>query len=377
MSYDLKIYTTQKQDYNLLVNQFNMIENEECLILIHKDYQIVISREAVLNDEDIPQHIYNQLPGIRFLIECSLEPGIAEVKKIEELYKVAKVLAKNGIGLIEDLQTNDIVLPRGIKRLPDIDKTERFSIVKLSWWFNHYLNKEDINGLLKIIERQIPEILPKRYGFCEPPKEKFTSLEAFEAFFAENIHNNMIWYPHKPVESVYITVPDPIGPGPIGYRFGYLSISIDAAVLSMAGWETEIIRLFKRISEMIKPFYGDIFILNDYIRSRTVLCQDDMTQKHPIMGYWWNGIPRKSGLAVVFGEPLLKYIKISRDYESLDNGCKLFQKNKDDKKDELYRGLKIPVGLYQPHAFYHKIFNMGGFSGIYPRIWPFEGPKLK
>lgn len=107
----------------------------------------------------------------------------------------------------------------------------------------------------------------------------------------------------------------------------------------MAGWETEIIRLFKRISEMIKPFYGDIFILNDYIRSRTVLCQDDMTQKHPIMGYWWNGIPRKSGLAVVFGEPLLKYIKISRDYESLDNGCKLFQKNKDDKKDELYRGL--------------------------------------
>ena len=112
MSYDLKIYTTQKQDYNLLVNQFNMIENEECLILIHKDYQIVISREAVLNDEDIPQHIYNPLPGIRFLIECSLEPGIAEVKKIEELYKVAKVLAKNGIGLIEDLQTNDIVLPR-------------------------------------------------------------------------------------------------------------------------------------------------------------------------------------------------------------------------------------------------------------------------
>lgn len=45
MSYDLKIYTTQKQDYNLLVNQFNMIENEECLILIHKDYQIVISRK--------------------------------------------------------------------------------------------------------------------------------------------------------------------------------------------------------------------------------------------------------------------------------------------------------------------------------------------
>ena len=128
----------------------------------------------------------------------------------------------------------------------------------------------------------------------------------------------MIWYPHKPVESVYITVPDPIGPGPIGYRFGYLSISIDAAVLSMAGWETEIIRLFKRISEMIKPFYGDIFIFNDYIRSRTVLCQDDMTQKHPIMGYWWNGIPRKSGLAVVIVEPLLKYIKISRDYDSYD-----------------------------------------------------------
>jgi len=96
---------------------------------------------------------------------------------------------------------------------------------------------------------------------------------------------------------------------------------------------------------MIKPFYGDIFILNDYIHSRTVLCQDDMTQKHPIMGYWWNGIPRKSGLAVVFGEPLLKYIKISRDYESLDNGCKLFQKTRTIKKMNYTEVLKYQLGF--------------------------------
>ena len=44
------------------------------------------------------------------------------------------------------------------------------------------------------------------------------------------------------------------------------------------GWETEIIRLFKSISEVLNPFYGDIFILNNYIRSRTILSSDDKTK---------------------------------------------------------------------------------------------------
>lgn len=378
MSYDLKIYTIKKQDFNLLTNQFNLVENNEGYVLAHDDYQIVISREIKLDDEDIAQDISSKLPGIKYLIECSLEPITNDEKKIEELIKIGKAIAKNGVGLIENPQTKEVILPRGIKRVYDIEKTERFSIIKLSWWFNHnpISNEENIEKLLIAIKRHIPEALARRYGLYEPPKEIFTTLDVFKNFIIEN-YNGIVWYPNKPVEYVNLAIPNPIGPAKIGYRFSHFSISIDAGVLSMAGWETEIIRLFKSISEVLNPFYGDIFILNNYIRSRTILSSDDKTEKHPIMAWWWNGIPKKSGLALVLGTEIHKYLKINREYDLLNNDCKLFIKNKEKENDELYKGIQIPKNLYQPQESFLKLFSLGGFSGKYPKIWPFEGPKRK
>lgn len=227
------------------------------------------------------------------------------------------------------------------------------------------------------MEKHIPEALPRRYGLYEPPKEIFTTLDSFNNFLLENINDSIVWYPTKPVDYVHLSIPKPIGPTRIGYRFGHFSISIDAAVLSMVGWETEIIRLFKNISEIIAPFYGDIFILNNYIRTRTVSYSDDKTEKHPITSWWWNGIPRESGLALVLGKPILEYLKMNREYDSLGNGCKLFIKNIEDKNDEIYKDIKIPNNLFQPKAIFFNLFNSGGFTGVYPKIWPFDGPKIK
>lgn len=151
MSYDLRIYTIQKQDFNVLTNNFNIIMSSEGFILPHDNYQIVVIGEVKVEDEDIPQHISKELPGVQYLIECSLEPITNDDKRIKKLLKLGKVIAKNGIGVIENPQTKEVILPLGINRVSKIEKTERFSIVQLSWWFNNnYLsNQENINKLLK------------------------------------------------------------------------------------------------------------------------------------------------------------------------------------------------------------------------------------
>ena len=80
-------------------------------------------------------------------------------------------------------------------------------------------------------------------------------------------------------------------------------------------------------------------------------------------------------MALVVGDPILKYLNIGRDNTLLDNGCKLFIKDEKDKSDELYNGIEIPEELYQPGMRPSNKFKVTGFTGLYPKIWPFDGPK--
>lgn len=373
MSYDLRIYTIHRQDLSTLANKLNLTfnKNGEVFVLLFSEGQMIVNEEIKLEDEDIPLHISKELPGISYLIECNLESGNNDEKVIKKLMEVAKEIAKNGTGVVEDMQTSEIILPMGIKRVLPIEKTERFSIIKLSWWFNTVLGQEKIHRLLRIIEKTIPEALPRRYGLHEPPKEKYEALDSFEKYWIENINHSIVWYPTKPVVSASISIPKQIGPTRIGYRFGHFSISIDSAVLAMPGWETAIIRLFKHVSVVLCPFYGDIYLLNDYIRLKTGLHCDEKTEVHPIKSWWWNGVPRNPGIALVVGDPILQYLNIHREAIVLDNGCKIFVRNKEDENDTVYKGISIPSKLYQPKS---KIFNVLNIKA-YPKIWPFEGPK--
>lgn len=375
MSYDLKIYTIQKQNFNDLINRFNILLNKNGFVLQLKNHQIVVSDETHIEDEDIPQSVGRELPGIKYLIECSIEPTTSNDKIIKELLKLSRVIAKNGVGVIENPQTDEIILPSGVKRVQPIEKTERFSLIELSWWFNHNnLSKQDnINLLLRTIEKNIPEALPRRYGLYEPPKEKFTTLDSFSNYLVENANESVVWYPTKPVDYVNFSIPEVIGPMRVGYRFGHFSISIDAAVLKMPGWNTAIERLFINISEVIQPFYGDIRILKNNIRSRSVSYSDFETDRHPIVSWWWNGIPREFGLGLVLGNPLLGFLNMKGNHIVLSNGCQLILdfSDEDDNK-EINKFIAIPEGLFQPNRATNK--SVIGFSGQYPKIWPFDGP---
>jgi hypothetical protein len=372
MSYDLRIFTSVKQNYEELITKLNAQKIPDGFILPLKNSQITVFSEIVVDDEDIPTSISCQLPGIQYLIECSLEPYTTDKKQITELIKLAKQIAQNGHGVIEDPQTDETILPSGIKRVTAIEKTERFSAVILSWWFNHGALREEENliKLLNEMERTVPEALPRRYGLYEPPQDKFSSKDEFVSFLKKNIDDTVVWYPSKPVIDVNLVVPKEIGPEKWGYRFSHLSIEIDSAVLTMPGWRVSINRFFKNISQLFDPFYGDMRIIHQLIRWGNNYGVDGETEDHPIVGGAWNGMPRKSGFGLVLGDPLLDHVKYNKDYLLLNNGCKLII---EEENVNLYRDLEIPDDLYQPQKINQAAF---GFTGRYCKLWPFEGPKI-
>lgn len=375
MSYDLRIYTIEKQNFSDLKNSFNIELTSTGFLYQLKNYQIIVFSEVAVEDEDIPLQVSQELPGLKYLITCNLEPITNNLNLIKELLKLGKTIAKNGIGVIEDPQTDEIILPSGVKRILEIEKTERFSILKLSWWLNDYsiLDKNNLISLLTAISRYLPEALPRRYGLFEPPKEIFKDIETFSDYILQNYRDSIVWYPSKPVDYVNFGIPDPIGPiSKSGYRFGHFSISIDTGVLKMPGWKTSISRLFKQVTSILTPFYGDIYILDNHIRSRTVSRSDGKTQNHPIVSWWWNGVPRKLGVGLIIGEPLLKYVKINHPTFTLNNGCQILL---NEQFCEISPSeVTIDNNILQTKEHEQKLTTGYGHTRVYPSLWPFSGP---
>ena len=370
MSYDLKIYTIEKQNYENLKNNFRIELSKEGFVYPLKNHQIVVSTETPLEDEDIPLQISKELPGLKYLIECHLEPYSEDEKYVKEFLKICKTIAKNGIGVIENPQTDEVFLPSGIKRVLKTEKTEYFSLLELSWWFNDIkvLGGNNLMKLLNILEKNMWEALPRRYGEYEPPKEIFSDKKSFCDYLIKSKYD-IVWYPTKPVDYVHLGIPDFIGPMRLGYRFGVLSISIDSKVLGMPGWKISIIRLFKGVSSILNPFYGDIYILKNNIKSNTVSYSDKSTEQHPILSWWWNGVPKKFGCGLVIGNPLHDFVNIKKpDYE-LENGCKIIVDAEFNELNE--NNIVVNKDIYQSK-------RASQFSGAdkkhYPKIWPFDNP---
>lgn len=375
MSYDLRIYTVRRPDYSELTSRNPKAQlNSSSVVFSRKDYQIVFVFDTPVEDEDIPQEIAKQLPGLRYLVECSVEPITSDPKILAELWKSARFLAKDAIGVIFDPQRDEIVLPSGVKRVLKVEKTKRFTVLEMSWWFNHQsvLNRENLIGLLEVLERYLPESLPRRYGEYEPPTETFSDKGTFADFLIENADMS-VWYPAKPVDYVHFGVPELVGPTRMGYRFGRFSVSVNAEVLNMPGWKTTLRRLFEKTAIELDAFYADIYLLRNHIWSRTVSYSDRSTEQHPIVSWWWNGIPRTLGAGLIVGKPISELVEIKRPTSILPNGSVLLVSEKFDSLRS--REVKVDRNILQP-----KIKDRDrnhGFSGVYPKIWPFRGPKAE
>lgn len=384
MSYDINIWSIKPIiiPENLpFANEWKIIK--QSAYLEGKNWQIVLTSSAKVLEEDIPEEIFPQLPGIKFLTEVNLEPIGAPKSAYVKLNQIVKHVGEKINGIVEDKQSDKIYMPTGVSKYIPVKgkKNERFSTLAFTWLFTEspLLEKNGVKRFVKLLEKYLPEALPRRYGLYEPPQFKLEEkgLEHFIEFLEKNRSNFGVWYPTKPVISVSVCFDEEWGfrhyGGSNKFRANYVEVEIDSEVLNQLGWEDHLRKFWRALSVFIKPFYGDVRFLNNLIRSKTTYWIDAKSERHPIKTWWWKGVPKSLGQAIVIGEP---YVDLWNEIK--ENGTKhdrlYFVSTHDWRRGEEVDKIlgKVPRDIAQVGPFFvDKMLSKEHHEIKYPQVFPF------
>jgi hypothetical protein len=389
MSYDLQIWSVRPLDQDAFRHPEMWQKQTSAWILERKNWQIVVSSSDKVTQHDIPEEIRGLLPGIEWLTNINLEgKATAEAHRLAQ--SSATDIARWTHGAVLDQQDGSIRLPSGVKRFLSPRSKETFDVLSLSWWFLHgsIESRQGREQFVGLLEQMMPEALPKRYGLYEPPQHRYieTGKDHFLRFLDENLHDQVVWYPHRPVVGVDISLPNPVGPNKLGFRTNHLSIDLEKVALSQPGWATTVQRFWKEVSRLIRPIYGDVRVLGNYGWMGATVSSG---QQHPVRSWWWAGIPHQLGRAVVIGETYQNlWPKLVANAEVIDGlaFASVGDWNTDaDLADKI--GEPPPEQVQLPQRFgsvmtieEHREFMAAQKRGespdrrVYPPGWPFGAP---
>jgi hypothetical protein len=112
MSYDLRIWCLKE-----------LPESEEGTAEAATDWLVDVSAGTFV-PEEMPQEVNEKHPGIRYVVDLSLEPGDAPSAGINALWRVAHRIAKLAQGVIEDPQSDSLAVAPGAKRKRGLSQAE-------------------------------------------------------------------------------------------------------------------------------------------------------------------------------------------------------------------------------------------------------------
>lgn len=341
-----------------------------------KGWQIALAASSEVEPEDVPEEVAALLPGIGWLTELNLE-GDAPKAAMALARKSAKEIAKAAHGVVEDPQEDAILTPAGVKRFVRPKRDKKFSVLNFSWWFmtDVLAKREGRDAFLDLLGKGLPEALPKRYGTYEPPEYKLETegRKHLEKFLGTNLTDLIVWYPQRPVTKLNVSCPDPLGASARGFRSNLVEMEIESAVLEQPGWKETLERIWHAMTRLLKPFYGEVRSVHNQVwMGATVgmLATDVDDNYHEVARSWfWRGVPRTLGHAVVLG---LEYQKLWPEFLKhavMDDGF-AFATTADWARDE---DLGKVVGAAPKEITLLPGKGMGA-EQEYPNVWPFGPP---
>ena len=351
MSYDLKIWSSGKMPgNNPLLTDAGYKFNNDFIVREGNGWQVVISHSAVVELEDIPDTIMQSLPGISYMTEINIEPISAPDKIKNETLRLCKTLAKEMKGVVEDPQDGTVKLPSGVKKVSyDNPKGKNQPLVSLIWYFDDitFYQSNKIDQFVDLLERYMPDALPRRYGKYEPPQNKYA--ETGKEHLVEFLKNESfpVWYATKPFTYLFISVPNIekeieeclqnnliqkdinpqffYGKAQSKYRCGKIELQMLKEVFLQPDWNLAAKRLFLEMSKLLNPFYAEIIEEKPHMF---------LQKKGLVRSWWWRGIPRDLGYAEILDE---QYAKQWKRYQKA--------------------ATKIPCDLYMVDCFGESDFN--------------------
>ena len=378
MSYDVEVWSVRAfQPSALRVPDRWERPGPSQWILRGRTWQIAIYESDAILPEDIPDEVARLIPGIQFLTRLHLEgKGTGEAHRM--LRSTATDVAKTTHGVVADQQDGTIRTPSGVERFVAPQKEETFSVLRMSWWFlsGSLLTDSGRDRFLALLERLLPEAMPKRYGDYEPPQHVYakTGRDHLLRFLGEP-HQGFVWYPHRPAVGLHLGLPDRVGASRRGFRSNLLEIEVEAAALSQPGWASNLRLVWRETSRLIRPFFGEVRTFGGRIRKgAAVFVKAEISSGGPESdillnrSWWWRGIPNRLGQAAVLGEPYQGLWPAFVSRATLEDGL-AFASTPDWSKPDLLTD-KVPESLATRPA------ELDLRRQQYPKDWPFGSPFI-
>ena len=196
MSYDLQVWSVRPLGGDSFSHPELWEPSSSAWTHSRKSWQIVVSSSDKVEPEDIPEDVIKLLPGIEWLTNLNLE-GKTTAESLRLAQSTADSIAKSAHGVVLNPQEDTIHLPSGVKRFMQPRSKESFEVLSLSWWFldSPVVSREGRASFIDLLDRMLPEALPKRYGSYEPPQHRYaeTGKEQFWEFLDANLHDTNVW----------------------------------------------------------------------------------------------------------------------------------------------------------------------------------------
>jgi len=385
MSYGIQVWASQCSDFSdILPKKENWKKQDKHSVYEGKGWQISVWKSVKVLPEDIPIDISKALPGIQYLFELNLSPITASKTAQQFLQKAAKAIAKQNHGVVFNPQTDVVENIRGVKRFASYSREERLSITELSWWFlkNPLQAINSVETFFEIIESNVSEALPRRYGLYEPPQFqlKEEGKNHLISFMSKNISGSPVIYPHRPFTdfSFSILEKDYTINKHLGFKSNRVSMGIEHRSIEQPGWQEGLLRLWRNLSEFLRPFYGEVRTLDNYMRMGATVGSDTKTSVHPVRSWFWRGIPCELGHAIVVDEVYAKKWPDLLERTDSSNGLHFFSVGSWFDREKIK--INIPSELAQKGTpqWVNNEGPLGGWTvnwvKDYPDYWPFEKP---
>jgi len=427
VSYDLQIWSVKPFEASHLPSSAKWKHPLETQ-WVHEgtSWQISIFRSDRVLLEDIPEEIAGMLPGIQYMTQVHLEG-----KQFEQSLKLLKItsntIAKAAHGVIEDQQEGSTRTPSGVKRFTPPRGQKSFSVLSFSWWFldDALFSTKCLASLVSVLERTLPEAMPRRYGQWEPPQHIYaeTGRAHFLTFLKEEAQGLVVWYPHRPVTDVHLGQPRPVGAGELGFRTNRFELEIESAVLLQPGWPENLRNFWRETSLLIQPIYGEVRLLGgrerrggtvmiappgrrnsaahtpragwaEKVRSawKQISGSKELTAERnpetkpknglasalegsglpvsgPVKAWWWRGVPNQLGCAVVLGPEYQKLWPEFMAKAKIEEGLAFSATENWLTTQDLSESVGAP-----PNAITMRPESVVNAAQQYPEDWPLPPP---
>ena len=340
MSYDLNIWSRQK------------IETKQKIFNID-EYIITIEETVNVENEDIPIDVMLSLSEIKYLTSLHLQPYTNEKKIIDKAIKYAKKLAKEFDGVVENPQlANEVMLVN--KRKTFTQATRDAEIISICWYVDCQESLSNkLAYFIEILEKYLPQALPRRYGSYEPPQFKYSETGKEHLIKFLNDEHSPVIYCTKPITYIFLSdayienqrleIED--------YRCNKIEIELLKEAYLEPNWQYAIKKLFKEVAKLFKPFYAEII--------------DE--EESMVCSWWWKGIPKKKGDPIIIGEPYSGLCREISSENEIATGIYYFESD--------VRKVKIPRELISKKKLFSKNKRGTGFFAdnfIYAKEFPFK-----